>query len=67
MKWAKRKETEWHSWFAWHPVDVLEGGVIWLERVDRRWNWEINYSLDMTGYGDYNGGWEYRIGANNGD
>jgi hypothetical protein len=31
--------TEWHVWFAWHPVRAAEGQRVtwcWLERVERK-------------------------------
>lgn len=28
--------TNWHSWFAWHPVRVATDDVRWLERVERK-------------------------------
>jgi hypothetical protein len=33
---SKPERTEWHSWFAWHPVRTLGGDYVWLERVLRR-------------------------------
>lgn len=27
--------TEWHHWFAWHPVRIGPE-LVWLERVDRK-------------------------------
>ncbi len=35
------KNREWHSWFAWHPVFVINGfmfdSMAWWRRVERRW------------------------------
>lgn len=27
--------TQWHRWFAWHPVKTLEGKWTWLRTVWR--------------------------------
>lgn len=35
--WARRNlKTEWHLWFAWHPVKIGKEDCRWLERVYRR-------------------------------
>lgn len=37
--WHRRREAnleEWHTWFAWYPVDVLNHNYRWLEKVGRR-------------------------------
>jgi len=26
----------WHNWFAWYPVDTVDGGWAWLVIVKRR-------------------------------
>ncbi len=26
----------WHMWFAWRPVRLSSGTVVWLERIERR-------------------------------
>jgi hypothetical protein len=28
--------TDWHKWFAWRPVVILDGRIAWLETVQRR-------------------------------
>jgi len=28
--------TNWHQWFAWHPVTIAYGKAIWLETIERR-------------------------------
>lgn len=35
---AKMKALgEWRRWFAWHPVQLEDGGdVVWWEHVERR-------------------------------
>jgi hypothetical protein len=27
---------EWHSAYAWHPVQLMDGTWLWLERYERR-------------------------------
>jgi len=42
MRRRLQDKTAWHRWYAWHPVQVSEGGmafVVWLEWVDRRGDW----------------------------
>lgn len=39
--------TEWHRWFAWHPVRA-DSQIVWLEWVQRRvyyWadGWQYEY------------------------
>jgi len=39
MRRRLQDKTAWHRWYAWHPVQVSEGGVtwvIWFEWVERR-------------------------------
>lgn len=61
MKWRDKVKyypsSEWHTWFAWFPVNVrgyqaYPGTYIWLENVERR------YRVGETGW-DSNR-WEYR-------
>lgn len=35
--WEHRNERcrEWHSWFAWRPVGLIDGRLAWLEVVER--------------------------------
>lgn len=28
--------ANWHTWFAWYPVDTVDYGHVWLRRVWRR-------------------------------
>jgi hypothetical protein len=53
MRWATDTfdPFEWHSWFAWRPVQVDEQWV-WLERIERRmqldradWHWELRLPM----------------------
>ena len=30
-----KRLSQWHEWFAWHPV-FQQGQVIWLEKIMRR-------------------------------
>ena len=49
MKWKPSESfdyTQWHRWFAWHPVELVDKRVAWLEYVERKFN----------GYFD----WDYR-------
>lgn len=50
----------WRVWFAWYPVNI-KGRLVWLRRVHRRWNPNINFNIiDPYDPGDYDGGWEYK-------
>ena len=51
MQWGT-DHSEWHAWFAWHPVMTIGRRHVWLERVERRWNIDLN---------DLAGDWEYRL------
>lgn len=44
------KRTEWHRWFAWHPVKLESGGYVWMQFVQRR----------MYKFYDYTEWWIYR-------
>lgn len=44
-------DSEWHIWFAWHPV-WCGGARVWWERIERR-----NVGACPFMYGDV---WEYR-------
>lgn len=28
--------AEWHNWFAWRPVRLLDGRIVWLETIQRK-------------------------------
>lgn len=47
------------KWFAWYPVCLKDGSYVWLKRVCREWNWELNSWGDSSGYSGTDGGWEY--------
>ena len=36
--------AEWRPWFAWHPVQVEGGDVVWWEEVERRTEVHPNYA-----------------------
>lgn len=40
----KNRLGQWHLWFAWHPVRVEQGYVVWLETVERIVLWRSYYS-----------------------
>lgn len=44
--------------FAFLPKQTPTGWV-WLRRVRRRWNWDLNHWIDSSGYSGCDGGWEY--------
>jgi hypothetical protein len=45
-----RYYSNWHRWFAWHPVSVNkeEGICAFMETVERAY---INLYMDSLGYG----------------
>ncbi len=49
-KWPAEKSDKWHLWFAWFPVEVEKGVMVWLQTIMRR---NIEGSLI-----DY---WEYSL------
>lgn len=28
--------SAWHRWYAWYPVRLIDGRLVWLQRVERR-------------------------------
>lgn len=67
MRWKSKKSkverlTNWHRWFAWHPVKVNELNdqtTVWLEFVHRkgdRWYW-YNFLSNEKDFWI----WEYRF------
>jgi len=36
MRWKVKDLSNWHVWFAWHPVLLETGQRAWLERTQRR-------------------------------
>jgi hypothetical protein len=50
----------WGVWFAWHPVKTVGGRRVWLRRVDRAWNLELDHWA-YDGYSGFDGGWSYRM------
>lgn len=45
--------SHWHRWFAWYPVRLVTGEIVWLEAVQRRGDRWFAYGFD-------NWDWEYR-------
>ena len=42
---AKTKRREgWHLWFAWRPVIIDTGRVVWLETVRRQSEFHAGYA-----------------------
>lgn len=52
---------EWHRRFALIPVGTLSGRFAWMRWVERRWNPDKTLHKGQYGYGEYQGGWEYRL------
>jgi hypothetical protein len=51
--------SDWHPWFAWHPVRVRPGDgsvgpLVWLETVHRRRDL-------LEGYNGTHSAWWYRL------
>jgi hypothetical protein len=36
VKLARPIPFGWERWFAWHPVELTDGRIVWLRRVERR-------------------------------
>lgn len=32
---------QWHTWFAWYPVQLMDGRRAWLQYVRRKRHWHI--------------------------
>jgi hypothetical protein len=50
-------KTNWHDWFAWHPVRTPEGWV-WLETIRRKGRRTLIANGD--GQPEHVWEWEYR-------
>jgi len=50
----------WAPWFSWRPVKMLGGRWAFLRYVERRWNNDLNWWGDASGYAGTDGGFEYR-------
>lgn len=64
MRWKTKAEKfgDWHDWFAWHPVKVMEDKRlrwIWLETVSRRG--ELVYGLIAPLTYRHFWSWEYKL------
>lgn len=47
--------SDWHRWFAWHPVRVGPSDCRWLEYVERKGTLHVGW--DMSCFWT----WEYRL------
>ncbi len=54
---AGRRREHWHLWFAWCPVILDTGRMIWFERVQRKGTCTSRYN----GIGS---GWRYEYAEN---
>jgi hypothetical protein len=39
IQWKYKNPFDWHTWFAWYPVCMLEDGlekIIWLQVIERK-------------------------------
>lgn len=53
-----KNKLKWHSWFAWYPVDTVDGMFVWFQTVQRR-QVDVGYAQDdMLGHS--NTYWEYQ-------
>lgn len=53
------RRTDWHRWFAWHPVET-SSGTVWLEYVERMFVDNASSAGDFSGYSFDVPGWIYR-------
>lgn len=45
------KTRDWHRWFAWHPVIVGQWHLVWLEHIERRYEYDQwNYQFKPEEY-----------------
>ena len=44
-----RDRAVWHLWFAWWPVKLMDGRIVWLEEVERR-EQELGFGRTDTYY-----------------
>ncbi len=50
----------WHKWFAWHPVCLSSGIMVWLEQIERRGGFDHRKN---RAFGNAPWRWEYRSQA----
>lgn len=48
----RARRANWHKWFAWHPVRLLDGSRVWLRPVYRRNVWYLKTSRKTQEYGN---------------
>lgn len=53
--WIRRGRL-WHEWFAWRPVRLNSGTMVWLERIERRGGFDHRKNTDRRPPWR----WEYR-------
>ncbi len=46
----KKKSGVWYPWYAWHPVEVEDGRLVWLQRIERK---QVCYRSLRPGNGVY--------------
>lgn len=44
---------DWHKWFAWHPVKIKGGKIVWLWYVLRKFDYGYYAGIDIE-YAPYN-------------
>lgn len=37
MIWSPRDRSSWHDWYAWRPVFLEDGTLVWRETIRRRY------------------------------
>lgn len=56
------KDTnEWQEFFAIFPIITIDNKLVFLQKVLRKWNPDKNGFADSSGYGGYDGGWDYKL------
>ena len=45
----KQRLENWHRWFAWHPMVMPSGDLVWLEWIERK----ITYGYDHGPVADH--------------
>jgi hypothetical protein len=55
MKKDDGKNYQWHDWFAWYPVQLIDG-FVWLQIVERK----LELWIEGNDPDDIWEGWVYR-------